>query len=57
MTTEDQIVVAAEITTESGDFEQLEPMISAAEQELELRPVPFRIMGGHESAGRKSGFE
>jgi Transposase DDE domain/Transposase domain (DUF772) len=33
VTTEDQIIVAAEITTE-GDFEQLEPMISAAEREL-----------------------
>ena len=35
VTTEDQIVVAAEITTEGGDFEQLEPMVSAAERELE----------------------
>jgi hypothetical protein len=33
--TEDQIVVAAEITTEGVDFEQLEPMVGAAEQELE----------------------
>jgi transposase len=33
--TEEQIIVAAEITTEGGDFEQLEPMISAAERELE----------------------
>jgi transposase len=32
---EHQIVVAAEITTEGGDFQQLDPMISAAEQELE----------------------
>ena len=29
VTTEDQIVVAAEITTEGVDFEQLEPMIAA----------------------------
>src|ERR671923_268770 len=35
VTTEDQIVVAAEITTEGADFEQLEPMIAAAERELE----------------------
>jgi hypothetical protein len=34
VTTEDQIVVAAEITTEGVDFEQLEPMIGAAEREL-----------------------
>jgi transposase len=34
VTTEDQIVVAAEITTEGGDFQQLEPMIAAAECEL-----------------------
>ena len=35
VTTEGQIIVAAEITTEGVDFEQLEPMISAAERELE----------------------
>ena len=35
VTTEDQIIVAAEITTEGVDFEQLDPMISAAERELE----------------------
>src|SRR5437588_11020136 len=40
--TEDQIVVAAEITTEGGDFEQLEPMVSAAEQELEDAGVDER---------------
>jgi transposase len=33
--TEDQIIVAAEITTEGGDFEQLHPMVAAAERELE----------------------
>jgi transposase len=32
--TENQIIVAAEITTEGGDFEQLEPMVSSAEREL-----------------------
>jgi transposase len=32
--TEDQIVLAAEITTEATDFSQLEPMIDAAEREL-----------------------
>ena len=32
--TEQQIIVAAEITTEVGDFEQLEPIVSAAEREL-----------------------
>ena len=35
VTTEDQIVVAAEITTEGADFEQLEPMVASAERELE----------------------
>jgi transposase len=34
VTTENQIIVAAEITTKGGDFEELEPMISAAEREL-----------------------
>jgi transposase len=34
VTTSDQIIVAAEITTKGGDFEELEPMISAAEREL-----------------------
>jgi transposase len=34
VTTEDQIIVAAEITTKGGDFEELDPMISAAEHEL-----------------------
>ena len=40
--TERQIIVAAEITTEGGDFEQLEPMISAAERELEGAGVDER---------------
>jgi len=35
VTTKDQLIVAAEITTQGGDFEQLDPMISAAERELE----------------------
>src|SRR6266536_2011108 len=35
VTTADQIVVAAEITTEGADFEQLEPMVAAAERELQ----------------------
>jgi hypothetical protein len=34
VTTADQVIVAVEITTEGGDFEQLEPMISSAEREL-----------------------
>ena len=42
VTTEDQIVVAAEVTTEGGDFEQLEPMVSAAERELEGAGVQDR---------------
>ena len=34
VTTAEQVVVAAEITTKGGDFEELDPMISAAEREL-----------------------
>jgi hypothetical protein len=33
--TVEQIIVAAEITTEGGDFEQLEPIVSSVERELE----------------------
>ncbi len=39
VTTEGQIIVAAEITTKGGDFEQLDPMIAAAERELETAGV------------------
>ncbi len=39
VTTEEQLIVAAEITTEGGDFEQLEPMVSSAERELEQAGV------------------
>src|SRR5437667_4028935 len=42
VTTEDQIIVAAEITTEGADFEQLEPMVSSAERELEDAGVKDR---------------
>ncbi len=42
VTTEGQIIVAAEITTEGVDFEQLEPMINAAEQELQEAGVTER---------------
>jgi transposase len=42
VTTEDQIIVAAEITTEGGDFEQLEPMVGAAEQQLKRAGVKAR---------------
>jgi Transposase DDE domain/Transposase domain (DUF772) len=34
VTTEQQIVIAAELTTEGVDFAQLDPMIASAEQEL-----------------------
>jgi transposase len=37
--TEDQVIVAAEITTEGVDFEQLEPLVSAAERELKSAGV------------------
>ncbi|MEK6253013.1 MAG: transposase [Actinomycetota bacterium] len=42
VTTEEQIIVAAEITTEGVDFEQLCPMIGAAERELEGAGVSER---------------
>ena len=42
VTTEGQIIVAAEIVTEGGDFRQLEPMITAAERELEGAGVTER---------------
>jgi transposase len=42
VSTEDQIIVAAEITTEGVDFEQLDPMITAAERELEGAGVTER---------------
>jgi hypothetical protein len=35
VTTEEQLLVAAEISIEGGNFEQLDPMIRAAERELE----------------------
>jgi transposase len=37
--TEQQIIVAAEITTEGGDFEQLDPVVTAAERELQAAGV------------------
>ena len=40
--TEEQIIVAAEITTEGGDFEQLAPVVTAAERELEAAGVEGR---------------
>ncbi len=40
--TEQQIIVAAEITTEGGDFEQLDPVVTAAERELEEAGVKER---------------
>jgi transposase len=40
--TEQQIIVAAEITTEGGDFEQLEPIVSATERELNEAGVTER---------------
>jgi transposase len=39
VTTEGQIIVAAEVTTRGGDFEELNPMITAAERELETAGV------------------
>jgi hypothetical protein len=40
--TEQQIIVAAEITTEGGDFEQLDPIVTAAERELQGAGVENR---------------
>jgi hypothetical protein len=47
VTTEDQIIVAAEISTEGVDFEQLRPMIDSAEQELQggEKPTPVSRSG------------
>jgi len=42
VSTEDQVIVAAEMVTEGGDFEQLEPMVSAAERELHQSGVEER---------------
>jgi transposase len=42
VTTEGQVIVAAEISIEGGDFEQLDPMISAAERELKEAGVKER---------------
>jgi hypothetical protein len=39
VTTERQIVIAAEVVTEGVDFEQLDPMIATAERELESAGV------------------
>ena len=47
VTTEGQIIVAAEITTEGSDFRQLAPMIAAAERELQgagLRESPGVVL-------------
>jgi transposase len=42
VTTEQQIVIAAELTTEGVDFEQLEPMVATAERELRRAGVKQR---------------
>lgn len=42
VSTKDQLIVAAEITTQGGDFEQLDPMISAAERELDAAGMKTR---------------
>jgi transposase len=42
VTTERQIVIAAELTNEGVDFEQLDPMIATAERELEAAGVNER---------------
>jgi transposase len=42
--TEEQIIVAAEITTEGGDFEQLDPVVTAAERELQAAGVADRLV-------------
>jgi len=42
VTTEDQIVIAAEITTEGVDFQQLDPMITRAETELRAAGIKER---------------
>jgi transposase len=39
VTTEQQIVLAAELTTDGVDFQQLDPMLKAAERELQARGI------------------
>jgi Transposase DDE domain len=56
VTTEAQIVVAAELTTDGADFQQLEPMIATAERELERagvkeKPGVVRADAGYWSNG------
>jgi transposase len=40
--TEQPIIIAAELTTEGGDFEQLDPVVTAAEHELQAAGVEER---------------
>src|SRR5207248_7535097 len=42
VTIEGQVIVAAEMTTKGGDFEELDPMITAAERELEAAGVDVK---------------
>src|SRR5687767_13858547 len=49
--TEEQIIVAAEITTASGDFEQLDPVVTATERELQGAGVEERPEVVHADAG------
>ena len=66
VTTEQQIVIAAELTSEGVDFEQLEPMIATAQRELERAGVndsPEVVLAdagywsnGHIDALRKRGL-
>jgi hypothetical protein len=41
--TEQQIIVAADIATEGGDFEQLDPVVTAAEREPQWADVEARL--------------
>src|SRR6187455_1435527 len=50
--TEDQIVIAAEVTNSSADFGQLEPMVHAAECEL----AAAHIAGGPEVVLADAGY-
>jgi transposase len=64
--TEHQIVIAAELTTDGGDFKQLCPMVAAAERELEragVRQGPKVVLAdagywsnGHIDASRERGI-
>lgn len=49
--TEDQIIIAADVTQEANDVRQLHPMLQQAQEELEAAGVEERIRAGLADAG------